>query len=56
LVSLDARNPKASAIVWHGNVGELEVGAEWVKVSVKEGSQARFTATRGSSDVKAVNQ
>ena len=39
----------ASAIAWHGNVGELEVGAQWVKIGVKEGSQVRFVAARGAS-------
>lgn len=53
---LDARSPFTGTIAWHGNVGELEVGSEWIKVSVKEGNQVRFAATRGSSEVKAVNQ
>ncbi len=43
----------ASAIAWRGNVGELEVGAEWVKVGVMQGSQVRFVATRGTAATSA---
>jgi len=45
----DGASARASGIAWHNNVGELEVGAEWVKINVKEGSQVRFVAARGAS-------
>jgi len=52
---LDSRIPHSNAIVWHGNVGELEVGAEWVKIGVKEENPVRFAAARGGNDLKAGN-
>ncbi|HSY28808.1 MAG TPA: hypothetical protein VK832_14965 [Burkholderiaceae bacterium] len=52
----DGRGARSDAIVWHGNVGELEVGTEWVKVGVKAENPARFNATRGGADSKTGNQ
>jgi hypothetical protein len=44
---LDNHGPHSSAIAWHGNVGELEVGSEWVKVAVKAEGPARFAVKPG---------
>jgi hypothetical protein len=44
---LDDRGPRSNTIAWHGNIGELEVAAEWVKVSVKAGVPTRFAAKIG---------
>ncbi|MFI4940492.1 MAG: hypothetical protein ACHP7O_09170 [Burkholderiales bacterium] len=51
-------------IAWHGNLGDLELGADWIKLSVKVGnkvgnkvgSPAMFTASRGSLDARAPSQ
>jgi hypothetical protein len=43
----DDHGPHSNAIAWHGNVGELEVGAEWLKISVKAGVPTRFTTKLG---------
>jgi hypothetical protein len=40
--------PHSSSIAWHGNVGELEIGAEWMKVGVEAGVPTRFSAKPGS--------
>jgi hypothetical protein len=38
----------AGEIVWHGNIGELGVGAEWEKIIVKLNGSVNFSATRGA--------
>jgi len=35
-------------IVWHGNIGELGVGAEWEKIMVKINGTVNFSAMRGA--------
>ncbi len=52
----DGHGARSDTIAWHGNVGELEVGAEWVKVSVKAENPARFSATRGGVESKTGSQ
>jgi hypothetical protein len=42
------RQGKRSAIVWNGNLGDLEVGDGWVKVSVSPVSPALFEVGEGS--------
>lgn len=48
----DVRASPANDIFWHGNIGELEVGAEWVKVNVKAEDPVRFSATKGGAEGK----
>ena len=45
----DTKAPHDEKITWHGNVGELEVDAGWVKVTVKTGSSVLFTAKVGEA-------
>lgn len=45
----DARDTNAG-IVWHGNVGDLGVGAEWVKLSVKSGNPELVGMVKRSND------
>lgn len=53
---IDFRAPYSNAITWRGNVGELEIGAEWVKIGVKTGNPASFSATQGSAEAKTNGQ
>jgi hypothetical protein len=48
--STNTQAAHADEIVWHGNIGELGVGAEWTKVTVKANSTVGFSAVRGASN------
>jgi hypothetical protein len=48
--------PRSSAIAWHGNIGELEVGAEWLKINVSGDNRPQFNVTQNSVDTRAGTQ
>ena len=39
-----------AGIVWHGNLGDLDVGPDWVKLSVRPGSTENITAAKGNNE------
>ncbi|HEY8027129.1 MAG TPA: hypothetical protein VIF60_21490 [Burkholderiaceae bacterium] len=45
----DTKALHTDKITWRGNMGELEVDAGWVKVSVRTGTPALFTAKPGDT-------
>src|SRR6185437_5031263 len=46
---VDIKSAAPRSIVWRGNLGELELGAGWEKVSVKPADPALFSAAPGGS-------
>jgi hypothetical protein len=51
-----SHNAHSSGIVWHGNLGDLELGSDWIKLGIKSGNPAVFTSSKGSSGTTTVNQ
>jgi hypothetical protein len=44
---LDDHVLQSNSISWHGNIGELEVGTQWMKINVQTSAPIRFSATLG---------
>lgn len=44
----NAHTTTADEIVWHNNIGELGVGSEWEKITVKINGTVNFSAARGA--------
>jgi hypothetical protein len=52
----DSRNARPGDMAWHGNLGDLELGSDWIRLGVKQGNPLMFTVTKGSLDTKETSQ